>query len=137
MSKSDADNGSRIQLTDTPDLIMKKIRKAVTDSKSLVSYEPIERPGVSTLIDIESACTGADPEDIVETCFLRSMDTGEYKKHVADVLVAYLKPIQEKYMRYISDKQFLKKIIDEGGEHANQMAAKTFNQLEILIGTKL
>ena len=98
MSKSDLDANSRIQLTDPPELILKKIRKAVTDSTSLVSYDPVNRPGVSTLLDIDSACTDRDPEEISEQMLLKTINTGEYKREVANILIEHLKPIQKKYI---------------------------------------
>ncbi len=134
MSKSDVDQNSRIELTDPADVIRRKIRKAVTDSTSLISYDKEKRPGVSTLIDIESACTDQDPEEIVESCLLKSYDTGEYKKHVADVLIQYLKPIQSKYIELINDRNRLRKILDDGAEKANLIAAKNYKEICKIVG---
>ena len=136
MSKSDTDINSRIQLTDPPEIIIKKLRKAITDANSLVSYEPVERPGVATLIDIDAACSSLDPEEIVENCLLRSMDTGEYKKHVADRLIEHLRPIQAKYMQLMNDKTYLRRLLDEGADKANQIAAATFDNVAKIVGMK-
>lgn len=136
MSKSDLDANSRIQLTDPPELILKKIRKAVTDSTSLVSYDPINRPGVSTLLDIDSACTDRDPEEISEQMLLKTINTGEYKREVANILIEHLKPIQKKYLELINDKTYLIKTLNEGAVKANDIASKNYEQICNIIGMR-
>lgn len=136
MSKSDKDQNSYIQLTDPAELIIKKMRKAVTDSNSHVTYEPEARPGVSTLLDIDAACTDNYPEEIVEDCMLRALDTGEYKKEVAERLIEHLKPIQRKYTALMSDKAYLKKLLDEGAVKANEIAAGTYDDVCTIVGMK-
>ena len=134
MSKSDPDSNGRIQLTDSADLITRKLRKAVTDSTSLVSYDPVERPGVSTLIEIESACTGADPDEIADQCLLGALDTGEYKQRVARVLTAHLAPIQKKYIDLMMNKEYLKKVLNNGAKRANEIAEPNFNEFMKIVG---
>lgn len=136
MSKSDADANSRIQLTDPPEIILKKIRKAVTDSTSLVSYDPEKRPGVSTLLDIDSACTNRDAEEIVEACLMRALDTGEYKKEVARNLIEHLQPIQKKYLQLANDRAYLRKCLDHGALRANEIAARNFEDISKIIGMR-
>ena len=135
MSKSDPDVNSRIELTDPADVIRKKIRKAVTDSTSLVSYDPEKRPGVSTLVDIDAACTGREPEEVVEECLLKGLSTGEYKSVVAGHLIETLKPIQKKYAELVNDKPALDRILARGGEQASERAAKNYAEIARLIGT--
>ena len=134
MSKSDVDQQSRIELIDTPETIVKKIKKAVTDSHSSVTYEPEKRPGVSTLIDIHAACTDRDPDEIVEWCMLNAMNTGIYKQEVADALIKHLKPIQDKYSRLIKDKGFLRQILDENAVKANQLAEANYKEVCKILG---
>lgn len=136
MSKSDADEMSRIDLTDEPNVITKKIRKAVTDSQSLITYEPTSRPGVSTLVEIESACTGVEPDEIVEQCLLNAYDTGEYKKHVANVLVKHLEPIRLKYNKLMADKKYLRQVLDKGASKAQEIAANNYAQILDIIGAR-
>lgn len=76
MSKSNADTKSRIEILDSPDVIVEKIKKAVTDCTSTVTYEPDTRLGVSNLIAIHSLCTGLTPEQICNEA--STQDTGEY-----------------------------------------------------------
>ena len=134
MSKSDPDEGGKIDLTTPPDFILKRIKRAVTDSTSLVSYDPVERPGVSTLIEIESACTGVDPEEIADDCTLKAIDTGEYKKRVANVLIKHLEPIQKKYLSLMQNKEEIRAVLDHGAQRANQIAEGNFNQVLKIIG---
>lgn len=136
MSKSDKDSLSYITLTDPAELIVKKIRKAVTDSNSHVTYEPETRPGVATLVDIDAACTDQDPDEIVESCMLRAMDTGEYKKEVADHLVEQLKPIQKRYMELISDRAYLRQVLDAGALKAREIACVNYDQVCKITGMK-
>jgi tryptophanyl-tRNA synthetase len=114
---------SRIDLNDPSDLIEKKLKKAVTDTQSSVTYEPEKRLGVSTLLDIHAECTGQTKSEIVEWCKLNSMNTGLYKQIVAQELIKHLKPIQANYARLIEDKAYLKKVLDESALKANQIAA--------------
>lgn len=136
MSKSDKDLNSYIQITDSPELITKKIRKAVTDSISQITYDPEARPGVSTLIDIDAACVDTFPEEIEENCMLSALETGEYKKEVAERLIEHLKPIQRKYTQLMNDKVYLLKLLDEGAEKANEIAAGTYNEVCKIVGMK-
>ena len=136
MSKSDKDPLSYITLTDPPELIQKKIRKAVTDSNSHVTYEPDARPGVATLIDIHAACTDRDPDEIVESCLLRAVDTGEYKLEVAERLVEQLKPIQERYLRVVNDRAYLRQVLDSGAARATEIATVTYEQVCKITGMR-
>jgi tryptophanyl-tRNA synthetase len=125
---------SRIELTDDPKSIEKKLRKAVTDSESVVSYEPERRPGVSTLVDIEAACSGLDPEECVENALMRAEDTGEYKKHVARLLNAHLLPVRTRYERLIRDRAYLRRVLDEGSAKAAQIAEANYLDIRRIIG---
>lgn len=136
MSKSDPDANSRIELTDPAEIIEKKIKKSVTDSMRLISYDPKARPGLSTLIDLESACTDLLPEEIAERCLLQATDKSEYKKHLTKVLVDYLRPIQTKYHRLINDKSYLDCVLDDGARKANLIAEKNFLHICKIIGSR-
>ncbi len=134
MSKSDPNSKSRIELIDTSDQIVEKIKKAVTDSTSRVTYEPEKRLGVSNLIDIHSACTDKFPEEIVEDCFLNALDTGEYKKVVADAVVQKLKPIQKEYSKLIKDKVYLNKVLKDSSLKANEIATINYEKIREIVG---
>lgn len=134
MSKSDKDIKSRIELMDSPDVIREKLKKAVTDSTSTISYEPETRPGVSNLIDIHCACTDKFPEEIVEDCLLQVLDTANYKKVVADALIQTLNPIRKEYEKIVHDKAYLNQVIDKSTAKANEIASKNFNEISNIIG---
>jgi tryptophanyl-tRNA synthetase len=68
MSKSDGNIRSRIDIIDTPDQIMEKIKKSHTDMIDGISYDPDNRPGVSNLLDIQSSITGESISNICEQC---------------------------------------------------------------------
>lgn len=66
MSKSHPDKRGRIDITDEPDVIVEKVKKAVTDCTSKITYDPENRPGVSTLLTMHSLITGLTPEELCE-----------------------------------------------------------------------
>jgi tryptophanyl-tRNA synthetase len=74
MSKSHPDKRGKIDITDTPDDIVEKVKKAVTDCTSQITYDPDNRPGVSTLLTMHSLISGLSPEEICEENKL--LDTG-------------------------------------------------------------
>lgn len=134
MSKSDKDPMSRIELSDDAKQVELKLRKAVTDCESLVSYEPERRPGVSTLVEIEAACTSREPDECVEECLLRSEDTGAYKRHVAGVLNKHLQPIRVEYEKLVGDRVYLRRVLDEGARRASDIAEANYRAVRNLVG---
>lgn len=136
MSKSDTDPLSRIELVDEPHAIERKLRKAVTDCESMVTYEPERRPGVATLVEIEAACRGdRDPDECAEEAsLLRGEDTGEYKKHVARLLVEHLAPIRARYRELIDDRVYLRRVLDEGASRACHIAELNYQHVRRIVG---
>jgi tryptophanyl-tRNA synthetase len=100
MSKSDPSPLSRILITDPPELIQKKLTTAVTDSLNSVSYDPINRPGVSNLLTLLSAFDkeGRSPEQL-GTAFETGMGLGAFKKLVGEAIAEGLKGVREGYER--------------------------------------
>ena len=132
MSKSDASNKGRIELTDSADEIRNKIRKAITDHMSSISYDPDNRPGVSNLVEIYSGVCDQFPEDIVESAIL--MDTAEFKETVADAVVEVVNPIREEILRLKQDVDYLEKVLDDGADKAKDIAETNLNQVKKLVG---
>jgi tryptophanyl-tRNA synthetase len=95
MSKSDPNPKSRIDLLDSPDEIRRKIMNAVTDSEPTVRYDPVEKPGISNLLEIMSACTGRSIDDLVDQC--GDGGYGAFKEAVAEAVIAELAPIRAAY----------------------------------------
>lgn len=116
MSKSEPDPKSRIGLTDSPDEIVEKLKKAVTDFTSAVTYDPEGRPGVSNLIMIHSLCSGETPEDICKS--VTHLDTGKYKLVVAEAIVEYLKPIRSQMVQLIKEPGYLLDVLKVGTDKA-------------------
>uniref|UniRef100_A0A1L8DFR2 Tryptophan--tRNA ligase, mitochondrial n=1 Tax=Nyssomyia neivai TaxID=330878 RepID=A0A1L8DFR2_9DIPT len=132
MSKSDTDSKSIIFLTDSPDTIGEKVRKAITDFTSAVTFEPEARPGVSNLITIHSLMDGRAPEEI---CAANTdVDTGKYKLRVAEAVIEHLNPIRMRIEDYSKHPEYLSQILEEGAEKAAQVAEKTLQDVKKKIG---
>ncbi len=131
MSKSDENPNGSIYLMDDADTIMRKCKKAVTDSEGAILYRD-EQPGVKNLIDIYSACTGKTPEDVVREFDGRGY--GEFKMAVGESVVAVLKPLQEEFARLEKDKDYVDSIIRENAQKAGYYAAKTLRKVQKKVG---
>ena len=132
MSKSDKDFKNRIELTDSPDVILQRIKQALTDFTSAVTYEPENRPGVSNLILIHSLCTGKSFEDI---CLENShLNTGQYKLVVAEAVIEHLRPIQARIKEYMDDSLYLSQVLKEGSDRAINIACKTIVEVKEAVG---
>ncbi|KAK5645898.1 hypothetical protein RI129_004362 [Pyrocoelia pectoralis] len=135
MSKSDPDAKNRICLTDTPDEIVKKIRKSVTDFTSKITFEPEERPGVSNLVMIHSSLSGKTTEDIVKE--VEGLDTLQYKSLVADCIIAFTSPISQRIKELMEDPDYLRNILAVGTEKATEIAAGTMEEVKSKLGIRL
>jgi tryptophanyl-tRNA synthetase len=136
MSKSDKDPKSRIELVDPPEVIKEKIKKAITDTQSHITYDPEKRIGVSNLVDIHSACSNKLPEEIVENCLLQGLNKASYKGILSDVIIETLKPIRMKYLDLMNDKTYLNKVINESTFKANEIAVKNYEEIRNIVGFK-
>ncbi len=121
MSKSDPQKLATVFLTDTPDDIVLKIRRAVTDFTSEVTYEPESRPGVSNLVSMHAAVSGQSVEEVVRLA--EGMDTGQYKNVVAEAIVQKLQPIRLEIQRLRADRGHLESLLAKGAENARSLAA--------------
>lgn len=131
MSKSDANPNAYVSMMDDPSVIVKKIKRAVTDSENRIAYEP-EKPGVSNLLSIYSTFTGKTTQEAVQT--FSGMGYGHLKTAVADAVVAELTPVQEKYRRFAADKAYLNAIMLDGALKAWNAAKKTMDAVYSRIG---
>lgn len=132
MSKSDQSSKGRIDLTDSNDDIVSKIKSAVTDFTSHISHDKENRPGVTNLIDIHAACTGETPQDICES--YSSLTTAEYKLLLADIVISEIQPIRERILWLLSDKSHLQNVLYQGQEVASVIAEDTLKDVKKLIG---
>lgn len=133
MSKSDESDLSRINLTDDKDLIVKKIKKAKTDSESQIEYYE-NRPEIYNLLNIFASFTGKDPKAIAQE--YKTAGNGKFKTDLAEILVEKLQPIQYNLGRLKADKQFILDILKDGKEKASLIAEKTRREVFDIVGLK-
>ena len=131
MSKSDTNQKSFILVTESPDSIVKKIKSAITDSEASVYYSK-EKPGVSNLMEIYSACTGKSFDAITDE--FAGKGYGDFKAAVAEAVVEELRPLQTEYARLISDKAYLTECAAKGAEKASRIADRTVKKCMKKIG---
>lgn len=131
MSKSDENPNGSIYLMDDPDTIMRKCKRAVTDSQAQILYRD-EQPGVKNLIDIYSACTGMKPDEVVKE--FDGKGYGEFKLAVGEAVVSVLRPLQEEVARLNKDKAYIDGIIKENAEKAGYYANKTLRKVQKKVG---
>lgn len=132
MSKSATNLNDVIFLDDSEETIIKKIKKAVTDSENVVRFAPETKPGVSNLMQIYSAITNKGFEEIEKD--FEGKGYGDFKMAVAEVVVGKLKPIQEKYNELLENRDYLVKVYTEGKMKAEKIAIKTINEVKEKIG---
>lgn len=131
MSKSDENPNGSIYLMDDPDTIMRKCKRAVTDSQARILYRD-EQPGVKNLIDIYSACTSKTPDEVVRE--FDGKGYGDFKLAVGEAVVSVLKPLQDEVDRLNKDKGFIDSVIKENAEKANYYATKTLRKVQRKVG---
>lgn len=134
MSKSDANENAVISLTDSPDDIRRKLRRAVTDSDTdanCVRQSP-DKPGVSNLLNIYSLCSGISVSD-AERQF-EGKGYGVFKDAVADAVISVLQPIQTEQKRLLADKGYLEAMLKQGADHASFLAQKTLAKVYRKVG---
>ncbi|MEK7643351.1 MAG: tryptophan--tRNA ligase [Patescibacteria group bacterium] len=131
MSKSHGES-TQVSLLDTPEMIHKKIKIAVTDSDKEVRFNMEEKPAISNLIFIMHLASGRSLKQI-EHDFI-GKGYGEFKTKVADSLVSFLKPIQTQYKELSKNKKLVEKVLTEGSKKAQRVAAKTLTEAKKKIG---
>ena len=130
MSKSDHSDGS-VFLLDSRDVVIKKIKRAVTDSGSEIRYQE-GKDGINNLMSIYSAITG-DSFEKIENDFA-GKGYGDFKMAVAEVVADSLTEIQDKYNVFVNDKEQLNKIMIAGAEKASYVAQKTLRKVYRKVG---
>nr|MBR4280680.1 tryptophan--tRNA ligase [Clostridia bacterium] len=131
MSKSDPED-TFVALTDDPDTIRRKIKRAVTDSDGEIRFDPENKPGVSNLLSIMSALGAGEIDALVNE--LQGQGYGTLKNRVADCVIAALAPMQEEYKRLIADKAYLQGVLDENAKTASYLANKTLRKVQKKVG---
>lgn len=132
MSKSLGDKPNHlIALIDTPETIIKKLKKATTDSEGIIAFDK-ERAGVHNLLTIYQCFTKQSKEEI-EKEFL-GKGYGDLKLKVAETLIEGLRPIRKKYESLINAKDYLCEILEQGANTAREIAVKTYAEAKSKMG---
>ncbi|WP_217145618.1 tryptophan--tRNA ligase [Streptomyces sp. AC627_RSS907] len=130
MGKSDDVGPGIVYLLDEPDVVRKKVMRAVTDSGREVVYDREARPGLANLLEILAACTGAGPAELAG-----GYDSyGALKKDTAEAVVEVLRPLQERHKELCADPGYVEDVLREGAEKARAMARPTVDAAYRAIG---
>ncbi len=133
MSKSDESGAGCVYLVDDPKAIMKKFKRAVTDSDTgpdSVRYDRENKPGVATLLDINAAITGRTPQQVAEGY----EQYGKLKVDTGEAVVEVLTPIRERYHELMDDRGELARLLSVGAGKAREVAAVTLERAHDAIG---
>ena len=132
MSKSSNTDAGIVYLLDEPAAILKKFKRAVTDSDGEVRFDRAEKPGVSNLIEILAACTGRTPQKVAA----EYRQYGPLKADAGEAVVEILSPIQHRYHELMGDKAELSRLLRTGAEKARAVASatleRTYNNIGLL-----
>jgi tryptophanyl-tRNA synthetase len=130
MSKSATTDTGLVYLHEDPAAIMKKFKRAVTDSDSEVRFDREAKPGVSNLLEILAACTGEAPEQLAT----RYTQYGPLKNDTGEAVVELLRPVQARYAELMADRAELQRLLRKGAEKAGAVAAATLDRAQRAIG---
>ncbi|MEV5549347.1 tryptophan--tRNA ligase [Streptomyces sp. NPDC052309] len=130
MGKSDDTGPGIVYLLDEPDVVRKKVMRAVTDSGRDVVYDRQERPGLANLLEILAACTGGNPAALSGVY----ESYGSLKKDTAEAVVEVLRPLQKKHKELCADPGYVEGVLREGAERAREMARPTVDAAYRAIG---
>ncbi|MBB2182573.1 tryptophan--tRNA ligase [Lachnospiraceae bacterium MD1] len=131
MSKSDENANASIYLMDDTDTIIRKFKRAVTDSDNEIHYSE-DKPGIRNLIDIYAATTGKSISDIEKE--FANTGYGDFKLAVGEAVADLLKPIQDRFEELQKDKAYIDGIIKANAEKANYYSLKTLRKVQKKVG---
>ncbi|NLJ40780.1 MAG: tryptophan--tRNA ligase [Clostridiales bacterium] len=132
MSKSDENPNNYISLLDSPNTIVKKFKRAVTDSERIIRYDEKDKPGISNLMSIYASVVGKSYKEIEEE--FQGKGYGDFKQRVGEAVAETLKPIQEKHRELMADKGYLDNIMKDGAERAENLSYRTLRKVYKKIG---
>ena len=130
MSKSAASDSGIVYLLDEPSAIIKKFKRAVTDSDGEVRFDRTEKPGISNLLEILAACTGRTPEQTAAGY----TQYGPLKADAGEAVVEVLTPIQHRYRELMGDQGELSRLLRVGADKARSVASATLARTYSNIG---
>ena len=132
MSKTDENPAGSVLLLDPPEEIMRKFKRAVTDSETSIKYDPSRKAGISNLLTVYSvfakvSLSAAEKE-------FEGSDYATFKRRVGEAVCAFLEPVQREHKRLVADKAYLAKVMQEGAEKARRVAGKTLSKVYRKVG---
>ncbi len=131
MSKSDPNPNGFIALTDPEDVIIRKFKKAVTDSEAEIAYRE-GKDGINNLLTIYSVITGVSVEDAVKE--FEGKGYGDFKLAVGEAVAAHLKPVQERYDYFMKNKDYISEVYTRSSEIAGKIAESTLRKVYKKVG---
>ncbi|MGK5631215.1 tryptophan--tRNA ligase [Streptomyces sp. URMC 123] len=131
MGKSHADTAGIVYLLDEPDVVRRKVLRAVTDSGTSVEYDPEGRPGVANLLEVLAACSGGGrPEELAA-----EYDSyGALKKDTAEAVVEVLRPVRERHAELVADPSYVDGVLRAGAERARGLARPLVDRAHEAVG---
>lgn len=132
MSKSDPSEMSRINLLDTPDVIVKKIKRCKTDLVKGLAFDDPERPECNNLLTLYMLLSNQSKEAVTAEC--QDMGWGQFKPLLTETAIKALKPIQDKYSEIMDDKGYLQSVLREGRFKAETVANETLSRVKNALG---
>jgi len=132
MSKSDPDEKSYIALLDDPKVIMKKFKRAVTDSETVVRFDPENKPGVSNLLTLLSIISGRSIPELEK--HFEGKGYGTLKMETAEAVIDFLEPVQARFRELRADTDGLDAILHRGAERAREKASVTLRRVHDVLG---
>lgn len=132
MDKSALEGASGVvRMLDSPDVVRRKVMRAVTDSDSEVSYDPHTKPGVSNLLEILASCSGAGSPAVLAS---RYDSYGALKQDVADAVIGALAPVRARYAAHEADPGHVDEVLAAGARRARERAAPVLERARAAIG---
>ena len=132
MSKSDPNEGARINLLDPPELITKKIKRAKTDPVMGLAFGNPERPEADNLLGLYALLSGQSREQVSSEC--AEMGWGRFKPLLAETTVEALRPIQQRYSEISADRSGLDQVLEIGRQRASAVAEQTLQRVQEAMG---
>ncbi len=130
MSKSRSSPQGKVLVLEDLAVVAKKIKRAVTDAGAEVRFDPVEKPGVSNLLSLLAAATGAEPADLAE----KYEQYGPLKADTADAVVELLRPVQARFAELSAEPGHVTAVLTEGGERAEELAQPVLERAQRAMG---
>lgn len=130
MSKSRSSPQGMVLLLEPPESMTRKIKRAVTDNESEVRYDPLEKPGISNLLELLAVATGGAPVELAD----KYDSYGELKSDTAQALVEFLRPVHERFNEIRQDPASVEEVLRKGADRARSIASGTLARAREAMG---